>query len=132
MGEVYGGFIKLLKTYVVKGRYPEVLLRLWDEYNEQKVSESVRPGKFFGSLNYEHHITESFLKDTFKVSQTYAIIILPNEGPDLEAYTFHNPSRSGWRQACSLFWQVAKSLGHAEHLVSFEVRYGTSVPCKFL
>jgi len=45
MGEVYGGFVKLLKTYVVRGRYPEVLLRLWDEFNERKGSESVRPGK---------------------------------------------------------------------------------------
>lgn len=45
MGEVYTGFVKLLKAYVVRGRYPEVLLRLWDEYNERKGSESVRPGK---------------------------------------------------------------------------------------
>ena len=45
MGEVYNGFVKLLKTYIVRGRYPEVLLRLWDEYNERKGSESVRPGK---------------------------------------------------------------------------------------
>ena len=45
MGEVYNGFVKLLKTYVVRGRYPEVLLQLWDEYNERKGSESVRPGK---------------------------------------------------------------------------------------
>ncbi|KAF8165554.1 hypothetical protein B0H34DRAFT_689542 [Crassisporium funariophilum] len=103
MGEVYDGFVKLLKTYVVRGRYPEVLLQLWDEYNERKGSESVRP-------------------DTFKVSQVYAIIVLPNGGPDLEAYTFHNASRSGWRQASSLFWQVAKALAHAEHLVSFEHR----------
>ncbi|CAA7260064.1 unnamed protein product [Cyclocybe aegerita] len=103
MGEVYGGFVKLLKAYVVRGRYPEVLLQLWDEYNERKGSESVRP-------------------DTFKLSQVYAIIVLPNGGPDLEAYTFHNASRSGWRQACSLFWQVAKALAHAEHLVSFEHR----------
>ena len=44
MGEVYNGFVKLLKTYVVRGRYPEVLLQLWDEYNEKKGSESVRPG----------------------------------------------------------------------------------------
>ncbi|KAF9481833.1 hypothetical protein BDN70DRAFT_875782 [Pholiota conissans] len=103
MGEVYGGFVKLLKTYVVKGKYPEVLLRLWDEYNNRKGSESVRP-------------------DTFKGSQIYAIIVLPNGGPDLEAYTFQNSSRTGWRQACSLFWQVAKALAHAEHLVSFEHR----------
>ncbi|KAF5322887.1 hypothetical protein D9619_000622 [Psilocybe cf. subviscida] len=103
MGDVYGGFVKLLKTYVVRGRYPEVLLQLWDEYNERKGSESVRP-------------------DTFKVSQVYAIIVLPNGGPDLEAYTFQSPSKTGWRQACSLFWQVAKALSHAEALVSFEHR----------
>ena len=59
--------------------------------------------------------------DTFSVSQLYAIIILPNGGPDLEAYQFAAPSRTGWRQACSIFWQVAKALGHAEQLVSFEV-----------
>ena len=45
MGEVDGRFVKLLKTYVVRGRYPEVLLQLWDEYNEIKGSESVRPGE---------------------------------------------------------------------------------------
>ncbi|KAH9482546.1 Serine/threonine-protein kinase haspin-like protein hrk1 [Psilocybe cubensis] len=103
MGEVHGGFVKLLKSYVVRGRYPEILLQLWDEYNERKGSESVRP-------------------DSFKLSQVYAIIVLPNGGSDLEAYTFHCSSRNGWRQACSLFWQVAKSLAHAEHLVSFEHR----------
>jgi len=45
MGAVHEGFVKLLKTYVVRGRYPEVLLQLWDEYNERRGSESVRPGK---------------------------------------------------------------------------------------
>ncbi|EDR12771.1 uncharacterized protein LACBIDRAFT_311589 [Laccaria bicolor S238N-H82] len=103
MGEVYGGFIKLLKTYVVRGRYPEVLLNLWDYYNEKKGSESVRP-------------------DSFNVSQVYAIIVLPNGGSDLEAYTFLNAGKSGWKQACSIFWQVTKALGHAEQLVSFEHR----------
>ncbi len=47
MGEVCNGFVKLLKAYVVRGRYPELLLRLWDEYNEVKGSESIRPGKSF-------------------------------------------------------------------------------------
>ncbi|KAF5387665.1 hypothetical protein D9615_000598 [Tricholomella constricta] len=103
MGEVCDGFVKLLKAYVVRGKYPEVLLRLWDEYHANKGSESVRP-------------------DTFLVSQVYTIIVLPNGGPDLEAYKFVNASKMGWRQACSLFWQVAKSLAHAEQLVSFEHR----------
>lgn len=103
MGEVHRGFVKLLKTYVVKGKYPEALLNLWDEYYEEKGSESIRP-------------------DTFSLSQAYAIIVLPNGGPDLEAYTFSSPLKSGWRQASSIFWQVAKSLAHSEHLVSFEHR----------
>ena len=46
MGEVCDGFVKLLKTYIVRGKYPEVLLRLWDEYHETKGSESVRPGMY--------------------------------------------------------------------------------------
>jgi len=44
MGEVHHGFVKLLKTYVVKGRYPELLLNLWDDFKEEKGSESIRPG----------------------------------------------------------------------------------------
>ncbi|KAF8639631.1 hypothetical protein AX17_000896 [Amanita inopinata Kibby_2008] len=103
MGEVCDGFVKLLKAYIVRGKYPELLLRLWDDYNEQRGSESIRP-------------------DTFTASQVYAIIVLPNGGPDLEAYTFTNAGKTGWRQSCSLFWQVCKSLAHAEQLVSFEHR----------
>ncbi|KAJ7167503.1 hypothetical protein C8R46DRAFT_1163059 [Mycena filopes] len=95
MGEVCDGFVKLLRTYIVKGTYPQVLLELWDEYYERKGSEGVRP-------------------DTFALSQAYAIIVLPNGGPDLEA--------AGWKQACSVFWQVAKALAQAEQLVSFEHR----------
>ncbi|KAJ7584259.1 hypothetical protein C8J56DRAFT_1089780 [Mycena floridula] len=103
MGQVCDGFVELLKTYVVRGRYPERLLDLWDEYYERKGSESIRP-------------------DTFTLSQVYVIIVLPNGGPDLEAFVFANASKTGWRQACSIFWQVAKALAHAEKLVSFEHR----------
>ncbi|KAF9076999.1 hypothetical protein BDP27DRAFT_1209735 [Rhodocollybia butyracea] len=102
MGEVCEPFVKLVKSYVVRGRYPEVLLELWDQYEQEHGSESVRP-------------------DAFSVSQAYAIIVLPNGGPDLEAYTFSNASKR-WRQACSVFWQVAKALARAEQLVSFEHR----------
>jgi serine/threonine-protein kinase haspin len=59
--------------------------------------------------------------DSFNVSQLYAILVLQNGGPDLEAYVFENPGKAGWRQACSIFWQVAKALANAEDLVSFEV-----------
>jgi serine/threonine-protein kinase haspin len=44
MGDVCDGFVKLLRTYIVRGKYPEVLLQLWDKYNEERGSESVRPG----------------------------------------------------------------------------------------
>jgi serine/threonine-protein kinase haspin len=44
MGEMCNGFVNLLKTYVIRGKYPSLLLDLWDEYNETKGSESVRPG----------------------------------------------------------------------------------------
>ncbi|KDQ64363.1 hypothetical protein JAAARDRAFT_27985 [Jaapia argillacea MUCL 33604] len=103
MGETCDGFVKLLRTYVVRGRYPSLLLSLWDGYNEKKGSESIRP-------------------DMFPVSQMYAIIVLPNGGPDLESYTFSTASKTGWRQACSIFWQVARSLSKAEELVDFEHR----------
>ncbi len=44
MGEMCNGFVNLLKAYVVRGKYPSLLLDLWDEYNQTKGSESVRPG----------------------------------------------------------------------------------------
>lgn len=44
VGEVCNGFVKLLRTYIVRGRYPEILLSLWDEYDQRKGSESIRPG----------------------------------------------------------------------------------------
>ncbi len=46
MGDSCTGFVELLRTYVVRGKYPSLLLDLWDEYDERKGSESVRPGSF--------------------------------------------------------------------------------------
>ncbi|KAH9948402.1 hypothetical protein B0H21DRAFT_876161 [Amylocystis lapponica] len=94
MGTCCAGFVELLRAYVVRGKYPSLLLDLWDEYHATKGSESVRP-------------------DTFTVSQAYAIIVLPNGGPDLER------TRS---RACSLFWQITRTLAEAEELVGFEHR----------
>ncbi|KAF5393133.1 hypothetical protein D9757_001303 [Collybiopsis confluens] len=102
MGEVCDRFVKLVKSYIVRGRYPQTLLEQWDEYEKEHGSESVRP-------------------DSFSVSQAYAIIVLPNGGPDLETYTFSNTSKR-WRQAASTFWQVTEALARAEQMVSFEHR----------
>jgi serine/threonine-protein kinase haspin len=44
MGEICDGFIKLLRAYVVRGKYPSLLLSSWDEFNESKGSESIKPG----------------------------------------------------------------------------------------
>lgn len=53
IGEMCQGFVKLLKTYVVRGKYPTLFLKLWDEYCEKKGSESVRPGKPLVNM---HHL----------------------------------------------------------------------------
>ncbi|THH28794.1 hypothetical protein EUX98_g5388 [Antrodiella citrinella] len=103
MGETCKGFVQLLRTYIVRGKYPSLLLDLWDEYHERKGSESIRP-------------------DSFSVSQVYAIIVLPNGGPDLEAYSFASSPQTRWRRACSIFWQVTRALAEAEDLVRFEHR----------
>jgi hypothetical protein len=44
MGELCEGFTKLFRTYIVRGKYPSLLLSLWDEYNVVKGSESIKPG----------------------------------------------------------------------------------------
>ena len=62
MGEMCNGFVNLLKTYVIRGKYPSLLLDLWDEYNQTKGSESVRPGvtphvpALHPSLNLTRHV----------------------------------------------------------------------------
>jgi serine/threonine-protein kinase haspin len=59
--------------------------------------------------------------DGFSASQTYAVIVLPNGGPDLESFIFQEASTTGWQQASSIFWQVTKAIARAETLVRFEV-----------
>lgn len=127
MGVCCQGFVELLRTYVVRGKYPSLLLDLWDEYDARKGSESVRPGSSVFVPGSNTVTNGNCHADTFSVSQLYAIIVLPNGGPDLEAYTFSTPTKTGWRQACSVFWQVTRTLAEAEELVSFEVR--TSAQC---
>ncbi|CAE7181870.1 unnamed protein product [Rhizoctonia solani] len=101
MGEIQDGFIKLAKVHVAFGSYPQELLDLWDAYDREFRSESIRP-------------------DSFLPSQLYVLLILPDGGPDLEHYTF--APRTSWRAAAGIFWQVARTLARAESLVCFEHR----------
>jgi serine/threonine-protein kinase haspin len=45
MGELCEGIVKLLRTYVVRGKYPSLLLSLWDKYDYVNGSESIKPGE---------------------------------------------------------------------------------------
>jgi serine/threonine-protein kinase haspin len=122
IGEICDGFTKLLRAYVVRGKYPSLLLSCWDEFDEKKGSESIKPGPSDPCVYLIRIDPQSQCNgDMFSVSQTYAIIVLPNGGPDLEAYTFSSASKKCWSQASSIFWQVVRTLATAEDLVSFEV-----------
>lgn len=86
-------------SHVVKGRYPDRLLRSWSRFaDEEEDSENICP-KVFGP------------------SQLYAVLILAEGGPDLEHAKLTN-----WCQASSIFWQVADALAAAEEACQFEVR----------
>ncbi|KDN49262.1 hypothetical protein RSAG8_01964, partial [Rhizoctonia solani AG-8 WAC10335] len=103
MGEIQEGFIKLAK-YGACGQsfsYPQELLDIWDAYDREFKSESIRP-------------------DSFLPSQLFVLLVLPDGGPDLEHYTFS--PRTSWRAAAGIFWQVARTLARAESLVRFEHR----------
>ncbi|KAG8896705.1 hypothetical protein FRC00_005427 [Tulasnella sp. 408] len=101
IGELQSRFMKLLRAVVVKGAYPQSLLDLWDEYDQIKGSENIRPS-------------------VLPPSTHYAIIILPNRGTDLESYVF--PTRGGWKACVSVWWQIARALGVAEDACQFEHR----------
>lgn len=65
--------------------------------------------------------------DGFGVAQLYAIIVLPNGGPDLETFAFSPNGKNSWAQACSIFWQVTRALSEAEDVVHFEVCSSCSI-----
>ncbi|KAG8685504.1 hypothetical protein FRC08_013076, partial [Ceratobasidium sp. 394] len=96
MGDIQNGFIKLVRAHVARGSYPRELLELWDAYDKEFGSESIRP-------------------DCFSPAQLYALLVLPDGGSDLEHYTF--VPRTSWRAAFSIFWQVSQTLAQAESLV---------------
>ena len=97
---------------VVKGSYPKELLRMWDEFEHSREDcDGVRPS-------------------SLPATQLYCVVILPHAGTDLESYRFQG--KMVWREACQVFWQVAKALKVAEDVASFEVCNYQSVSRKAL
>jgi hypothetical protein len=74
---------------------------MWDEFEHAREDcDGVRP---------------SLLPAT----QLYCVVVLPHAGTHLELYHFQG--KMVWREACQVFWQVAKALKVAEEAASFEV-----------
>lgn len=92
------GFVDILDVAVVKGKYPEYLLSLWDNYNEEYGSENYRP-------------------DSYTDDQQYCVIVQSNAGTDLERYELDS-----WADAESVFWQTVVALSQAEERYQFEHR----------
>lgn len=69
------GFCELKKISCVRGKYPEVLIDLWDLYDEQFGSENDNP-------------------QMFDEDQLYIVLELGNGGRSLEAFQFTNAKQS--------------------------------------
>lgn len=93
-------FINMTKTVVVEGRFPQVLLDKWDEYDQRKTKGSENPDP--GEYGDDH---------------LHSLMFLTNGGTDLESVTF----KSGL-EALSVLLQVAFSLAAAELEYQFEHR----------
>jgi serine/threonine-protein kinase haspin len=83
---------------VVKGAYPDQLLKAWDVYSTNKKSENDRPSKFTST-------------------QIFCIIQLSHHGQDLESYDV-----TTWPEAAHIFWSVVRILARGEAECEFEHR----------
>ncbi|XP_048851777.1 uncharacterized protein haspin [Brienomyrus brachyistius] len=94
------GFIGLKNLHCVRGSYPELLLKAWDKFHKQRVSENDRPD-FFGE------------------DQIFVILEFEFGGSDLESM---NGKISSLAHAKSILHQVIVALAVAEQALCFEHR----------
>jgi hypothetical protein len=57
------GIAPVCRAFIVKGEYPEVLLKSWDNFENEKGSQSVRPGQYICSDNYHANKLISLLNE---------------------------------------------------------------------
>nr|XP_042912603.1 uncharacterized protein LOC107439342 isoform X2 [Parasteatoda tepidariorum] len=98
--EIYqtNNFNLLKGSHVVKGCYPEKLLKAWDKFSREKTALNVRP-------------------DLFDEEQMFVIIELEYGGQDLSSFVLRNAC-----EAEIVFKQLAISLAIAEEVNLFEHR----------
>ncbi|KAG5355509.1 Serine/threonine-protein kinase haspin-like protein hrk1 [Yarrowia sp. C11] len=92
------GFVKVLGATVCRGKYPDHLIGLWDDYANFKGSESHRP-------------------DFYSENQLFCVVELANSGTDLEHFELES-----WMEAEYVFWRVVNSIAEAESKFQFEHR----------
>ena len=86
-------FITLRKCTLVEGSYPPQLLKLWDDYDENKTSENERPDD------------DLFFDETSSCKQRFMVLEYEDGGKDLETFEMKNAV-----QGISIFLQVAFTL----------------------
>ncbi|CAK5106192.1 unnamed protein product [Meloidogyne enterolobii] len=96
-------YIPLVRANVVKGIYPDILIKAWKKYKKRnpKIALNEQP--------------------TERIDNTYVVLVMANGGVDLELY-LHTPRKATKKQRFSIFYQVALSLAIAEERYSFEHR----------
>eukprot|EP00095_Tigriopus_kingsejongensis_P000353 maker-scaffold1125_size61249-snap-gene-0.14 protein:Tk00353 transcript:maker-scaffold1125_size61249-snap-gene-0.14-mRNA-1 annotation:"haspin-like protein" len=98
--ELAPNFVKVVGCFLTEGCYPERLLALWDDFDEERGSENDRPGP-----------------ELLPMDQKFVALVFSNGGKDLEASELTNASR-----ALSIFNQVVHALAVAEEVHHFEHR----------
>ncbi|CAG9854776.1 unnamed protein product [Phyllotreta striolata] len=91
-------FTEIQKIQCVRGKYPEALIELWDEFQETYGSKNDCP-------------------DMFADDQLYVIFQMKYGGRDLESFQFFDA-----KQAYSVIQQIALGLAVAEKELKFEHR----------
>ena len=93
----YSIYLTTFSAVVAQGQYPQVLLREWYKYDEERGSENYCP-------------------DSYGDEQLFIVILLENGGQDLEHFDLRS-----WSEAREIFKQTAKALAIGEQEVEFEV-----------
>jgi hypothetical protein len=112
----------LRRIGICRGRYPEVLLKEWDLWKADNISENRRPGILMATTQSTSHLEPlclslTYFEDIFDENQLFAVFILENGGRDLEHVELQDIE-----QIKAILFQTIASLHWAEVNYNFEHR----------